>query len=225
MRTLRSLAAIGTFALAFVAATMVSASTAEQRIVEKARVVVEEFRDDPNFKAVPVYIRHAYGVVIVPNMLEGGFILGARYGRGTLLVRNAQSGEWSPPIFVQVAGGSIGLQIGGQSVDLVITLMNEGAVRNVLNANFKIGAGAKGALGPVGAGIGAGTTLNFGEDAYFFARGQGLFAGLAVDGTAIWPDDEAMQAYYGRRVTISELLNHMVDDPQSSGLRQALAAF
>lgn len=200
-------------------------STAEQRIVERARLVIEDFLDDPNFQSMRVYLQNAYGVVIVPDMLEGGFLLGGAYGRGVLLVRDVQSGAWSPPIHVRVVGGSIGLQIGGQKVDLVTTLMNEEAVRKVLTSNFKVGAGAKGALGPVGAGVGAGTTLQFGEDAYFFAKAQGLFAGLSVDGTAILPDSDANRAYYGREVTVSELVSAKVADPTSEGLRRALAMF
>lgn len=202
-----------------------SASTAEQRIVERARLLLEDFRDDPNFRALPVYVRNAYGVVVVPDMLQGGFVVGGSYGKGVMLVRNVQSGAWSPPLFVRVVGGSLGLQLGGQSVDLVTTLMNEGAVRKVLTSNFKIGAEAKGAIGPVGAGIGAGTTLNFGEDAYFFARAKGLFAGLTVEGTAILPDEDANRSYYGRAVTVSEIAGGMIDDPASAGLRETLAAF
>jgi lipid-binding SYLF domain-containing protein len=221
---MRWLGACLALCLVVVSATA-SASTAEHRIVERARLLLEDFRDDPNFRALPVYIRNAYGVVVVPDMLQGGFVLGGSYGTGVMLVRDVQSGAWSPPIFVRVVGGSLGLQIGGQSVDLVTTLMNEGAVRKVLTSNFKIGAEAKGAIGPVGAGIGAGTTLNFGEDAYFFARSKGLFAGLTVEGTAILPDEEANRAYYGRPVTVSEIAGGMIDDPASTGLRQALAAF
>ncbi|GBD43145.1 hypothetical protein HRbin40_00610 [bacterium HR40] len=202
-----------------------SPSSEEQRIVERARLVLEDFLDDPNFAPMRVYVENAYAVVIVPGMLEGGFVIGGSYGRGVMLVRNSRTGEWSPPLFVRVVSGSVGLQIGGQQVDLVTTLMNEEAVRKVLNSNFKVGAGAKGAVGPVGAGLGTGTTLNFGEDAYFFAKARGLFAGLAVDGTAILPDHDATRAYYGRSVTVSELLTAPPDDPTSAGLRSALSTF
>lgn len=223
MRQLRSLF----FALLLLPATAVaqSPSTPEQRLVERARLVVEEFLDDPKFEALRVYVRNAYGVVVAPDLLEGGFIVGGSYGRGVMLVRDVQSGEWSPPIFVRLIGGSIGLQLGGQKVDLITTLMNEEAVRKVLASNFKIGAGAKGALGPVGAGIGAGTTLHFGEDAYFFARTQGLFAGFTVEGTAILPDHDANRAYYGRPLSPTDIVAGRFDDPTSAGLRRALSMF
>ncbi len=222
---MRWLGAVLAVCLVATAVTGAAASTAEQRIVERARLLLEDFGDDPNFRAMPVYVRNAYGVVVVPDMLEGGFVVGGSYGRGVMLVRDVQSGAWSPPIFVRVVGGSVGLQLGGQAVDLVTTLMSEAAVRKVLTSRFKVGAGAKGALGPVGAGIGAGTTLNFGEDAYFFARAKGLFASLAVEGTAILPDEEANRAYYGRPLTLSEIVGGTIDDPASAGLRQVLASF
>ena len=103
-----------------------------------------------------VYVQNAYGVLIVPDLLKGGFIVGGQYGTGVMLARDVQTGLWGEPAFFDVYGGSLGLQVGGQTMDAVFTLMNQGAIDKLLSARFKIGADASGCLGPIGSGVGAG---------------------------------------------------------------------
>ncbi len=197
----------------------------QQRLVDRARVVVDDFRGDPNFRHVAVYVQNAYGVVVVPNLVEGGFIIGGKYGVGVLLARDAQTGEWSDPVFVTLAGATVGLQIGGKASDMLITIMNEAAVNKLLAQGLKLGADASAAVGPVGGSIGAGTTVNFGEDVYVFSRNVGLFAGLTLDGTAIVPKNDWNTAYYGRKVSPKEIIAGKVANPAADPLREALAAF
>ena len=199
----------------------------QQNLVDEARIVAERFQTNPSYAPMKVYVQNAYGVLIVPDMLKGGFILGGQYGNGVFLGRDAQTGLWSEPAFFTVAGGSIGLQVGGEKVSAIYTFMNPRAVDRLLSAQLKIGANAGGALGPVGAGIGAGTTLNFGEDVYLFSQNEGLFGGLAVDGTVIRPRNDWNTAYYGQRLTAAQIVRQKVGagQPAAADLKNVLSRF
>ncbi len=216
-------------ALALLAATPLTSLPAHAgeaaRVVDRARILLEEMRDDPEFRQMRVYVRNAYGVVVVPRLLRGGFILGAQFGRGVLVVRDPRSGRWSDPVFLTLAGGSIGLQIGGQATDLVITIMNRRAVDKILSSEFKIGVDASAALGPVGAGIGAATTTNLGEDLYVFAKNIGLYAGMSFDGAVLAIDPDYLREYYGRAVTPEAVVRGDVSNPQAEPLRRVLTSF
>jgi len=197
-----------------------------QLLVDRARIVVDEFREDQNFKQLPVYIQNAYGLLIFPDLLKAGFIIGAEYGVGVMLARAIRSGEWSDPAFVMLIGGSFGLQIGGKASDMILTVMNEGAVTKIVTSQFKLGTDASIAAGPFGAGVGASTTTQFGEDLYSFARGKGLFGGLALDGAGILPRGEWNKAYFGRPVTPMEILRErQVTNPAALPLKEALGRF
>src|SRR5687767_1332766 len=150
----------------------------EQLVIDKARIVVESFLNDTTFAKMRVYVQNAYGVLIIPNLLKGGFFIGVEHGTGVLLGRDPQSGAWSEPAFFDLWGGSFGLQFGGQTSDAIFTLMNQGAIQKLLTARFQLGADASVAVGELGGGVGAGTTVQFGEDVYAFARNMGLYGGL-----------------------------------------------
>jgi lipid-binding SYLF domain-containing protein len=198
----------------------------QQRLIDRARIVVEEFQADPNFANVPVYVQNAYAVLIVPDMLQGGLILGAEHGVGVLLARDPESGAWGDPAFYEIWGGSIGLQIGGRSSDVLFTLMNAEAVDKLLTTSFKLGADASMAVGRMGAGVGAGTTVRFGEDLYVFARSQGLYGGLALDGSVVSERGEWNEAYYGVGVSARQILRgELGPQPGAAELRAALARF
>jgi SH3 domain-containing YSC84-like protein 1 len=199
----------------------------QQIVVDKARIVVESFLSDSDFAKMHVYVQNAYGVLIVPDLLKGGFFIGVEHGTGVLLARDPQSGNWSQPAFFDIWGGSFGLQFGGQSSDAIFTLMNAGAVQNLLASRFKFGADASVAVGELGAGVGAGTTVQFGEDVYVFTRNLGLYGGLALDGTYIMPRDAWNQALYGQPLTAEQIVNQRMA-PEILGtqaLREALARF
>ena len=177
-------------------------TTGQQRVVERARLALDSFLDDPNFADMRVYVQNAYAVLIVPEMLKAGFFFGGEHGVGVLLVRNPQTGTWGHPAFYDLFGGSFGLQFGGQSSDVVFTIMNEGAVGQLVESKVKMKfeADAGLAVGRVGASVGAGTTTHFGEDLYVFAKSKGLYGGVALDSTVIVPKHDWNQAYYGREV-------------------------
>ena len=157
----------------------------QQHLIDRARIMIEEFQADPNFANVPIYVQNAYAVLIVPDMLQGGLIIGAEHGIGVLIARDTVSGAWGDPAFYELWGGSLGLQIGGRSSDVIFTLMNPEAVDKLLTTSVKIGVDASMAVGRIGAGVGAGTTIRFGEDMYVFSRSRGLYGGLAADGGVV----------------------------------------
>jgi lipid-binding SYLF domain-containing protein len=198
----------------------------EQLLVDRARIVVEEFLNDPNFKQMHVYVQNAYAVVVLPDLLKAGFFVGAEYGKGVMLARDVRSGAWGDPAFFDLIGGSLGLQIGGKASDVIFTIMNDGAVQKILTSRFKLGTDASVAAGPVGAGVGAATTIQFGEDVYVFSKGMGLYGGLTLDGSVFLAKDDWNKVYYGRAVTPMEIIrDKAVTNTGSSGLRDALARF
>jgi SH3 domain-containing YSC84-like protein 1 len=219
---------LGTFAAAGLMALPKGARAAEEQlVVDKARIVVESFLDDIDFAKMRVYVQNAYGVLIVPDLLKGGFFIGVEHGTGVLLARDPQSGAWSEPAFFDIWGGSFGLQFGGQTSDAIFTLMNQGAIQKLLTAHFQLGADASVAVGELGAGVGAGTTVQFGEDVYAFARNMGIYGGLALDGTYAKPRDDLNAAYFGQALTADQIVRRREAPtvPGSQPLRDALARF
>jgi len=225
----RVVTVVGILLTALVGTAAHADTSGQQRVVERARLALDAFLDDPHFEDMRVYVQNAYGVLIIPEMLRAGFFFGAQHGVGVLLVRDPNSGEWGQPAFYSLYGGSFGLQIGGQSSDVVLTIMNQGAVDTLVNADVKVkfGADAGLAVGRVGAGIGAGTTLHFGEDVYAFAKSKGLYGGFTIDGTVVVANDDWNEAYYGRPIEPEEIVRSrtLVANNAVEGLHQALTRF
>jgi lipid-binding SYLF domain-containing protein len=215
-------------ACAVLAATAAPArADQEQLIVDRARIVVESFLADPKLAKMRVYVQNAYGVLVIPDLLKGGFFIGVEHGTGVLLGRDPQSGAWSEPAFFDLWGGSFGLQFGGQSSDAIFTLMNQGAIQKLLTSKFQLGADASVAVGELGAGVGAGTTVQFGEDVYAFARNMGLYGGLALDGTYAKPRNDLNAAYFGQLLTAEQIVRQRQAPamPGTQALREALTRF
>lgn len=195
-------------------------------LVDRARIVVESFKTDPNFANLEVYAQNAFAMIIVPDMLAAGFLVGAEYGKGVMVVRDIRSGQWSNPAFFDLYSGSLGLQFGGKASDAVFTVMNQGAVDRILTNGIQLGTDASVAAGPYGAGVGAGTTLQFGEDIYAFNKGKGLFGGLSVEGTWIRPALASNTAFYGRELTAAQIFaDPSLHAPSADRLREALSSF
>jgi SH3 domain-containing YSC84-like protein 1 len=199
----------------------------QERVVVRARIALDSFLDDPNFAEMRVYVQNAYAVLIVPELLKAGFFFGAEHGIGVLLVRNPQTGAWGQPAFYALYGGSFGLQFGGQSSDVVFTLMNEGAVDKLIAHGIKLGADAAVAAGRLGAGVGAATTTHLGEDIYVFAKNKGLFGGFWLNGAYVAAKDDWNEAYYGRPVDAREIVRQstVVASAEINALHQSLARF
>ncbi|SNB53072.1 Las17-binding protein actin regulator [Arboricoccus pini] len=206
--------------------TLWAQSNEAQILVDRARIVVEQFLATPAKDDMHVYVQNAYGVMVLPDVLKGGLLIGAEYGTGVMLLRDLRTGTFGEPAFFTLAGGSFGLQIGGKSSDLLLTFMNDGAITKLLSSNFKIGTDVSATAGKLGAGIGAATTVHFGEDIYIFSREQGLYAGVSLDGSALKPKDDYDKIYYGQPVTATQILrDRSVSNAGSQQLRDALARF
>ena len=223
----RLISVLALFAVGLAGGVAEAKTDGQQRIVERARLALDSFLDDPNFNHMGVYVQNAYAVLIVPDLLKAGFFVGAEHGIGVLLVRNPQTGAWGKPAFYDLYGGSFGLQFGGVSSDVVFTVMNEGAVDKLLAHGIKLGADLGVAAGRMGAGVGAATTTHLGEDIYVFSKGKGLFGGFWLDGTWLRSKDDWNAAYYGRPVQAREIVREqqVVASAEISALHQSLTRF
>jgi SH3 domain-containing YSC84-like protein 1 len=194
------MAIVGCALLAMVAGPAEAKTDGQQRVVERARHALDSFLEDPKFDYMRVYVQNAYAVLVVPDVIKGGFFLGAEHGVGVLLVRDPQTGNWGQPAFYSLYGGSFGIQFGGSLSDMVITVMNERAVDKLISDRIRFGGDMEMALGRFGIGVGAGTTTHFGEDLYAFSKSEGLYGGASLEGTVVEPKHDWNEAYYGRRV-------------------------
>ena len=147
--------------------------------------MLDEIESAPDQGIPEEVLGSAQCVAVVPTMLKGGFIVGARFGRGVASCRTPKG--WSAPAFFTIKGGSFGLQIGAQAVDLVMLIMNDDGMKNLLSSEFKLGADASVAAGPVGRHAAADTDWKLKAQVLSYSRARGLFAGLELSGAAIEP--------------------------------------
>ncbi len=193
-----------------------------KQLVEKARYTLENFLADPNMGALRDMMKQAKGVFISPQLLKGAFIIGGQGGSGVFLVRDEKSGKWSDPAFYTLGGVSFGLQAGGEAAEVVLVVMSERGVSTMLRSNFKLGADASVAAGPVGAGVG-GATAELSADIVAFTRAKGLYGGISLEGSVVAVRDKWNNAYYRKTVTPTDILVHrQVRNPESAGLIQAI---
>jgi len=186
---------------------------AEDRLKAAARVL-DEIQSAPDQGIPEEVLGSAECVAIVPSMLKGGFIVGARYGRGVASCRTPKG--WSAPAFFTVQGGSVGLQIGGQAVDLVMLIMNQDGMRNLLSSEFELGADASVAAGPVGRHASADTDWKLQAQVLSYSRARGAFAGLELSGAAIKQDKDSTREFYNRMVPFKTALTGTIDAPANA---------
>jgi lipid-binding SYLF domain-containing protein len=192
-------------ALALVALPAAAYGDKADRVRGSIEILDELTRAGDN--AIPTCIlERAEGAIVIPAFLKGGFIVGAEHGKGILSVRDRATGTWSPPTFVALTGGSFGAQIGFESVDLVLLVMNRGAVGQLLQDKFTFGASASVAAGPVGCSARAGTDYHLESQILAYSRAKGLFAGATLNGTVLQSDHSAIEAFYGRRLSSREIV-------------------
>lgn len=173
-----------------------SADSNEAERIRQASEVLTEFGRIPETRIPDGLLSQAYGIAIVPNVIKVGFILGARRGRGVLMVRD-DDGRWSNPAFITLTGGSFGWQIGGQSTDVILVFKSRRSIDGITGGKFTLGADASVAAGPVGRQTGAATDVSFGAEVYSYSRSRGLFVGVALEGASMQIDESANRAYYG----------------------------
>jgi lipid-binding SYLF domain-containing protein len=165
-----------------------------QQLVEKSRIAFLDMITDDNYSEMRQYVKRARALLIFPELVKGAFIIGGEGGSGVLVGRDSHG--WSDPAFYTLASGSLGLQIGGQVAEMVLTIMSGKALDAIINNQFKIGGNIDVAMGPVGKGLSASTTTNFSGDAYSFAKTQGLYGGFSLEGAGIFKRDSWNGEYY-----------------------------
>jgi lipid-binding SYLF domain-containing protein len=201
-----------------------AAASEEQRLIDKATFAVEDLRGKNNFSNLEPYFAQAKAVIIFPELVKAGFILGGEVGDGVMLVRDSDSGEWSYPAFYTLGSASIGMQFGAQVSQVMLLVMTEGGMDKVMSDKLTLGADASVAAGTVGGGVEAATTLNIDADIYSFSLAKGLFGGISLEGAVLVPDEEAAEAYYGKAVSSRAIVIHReVSNPGADGIRAALA--
>jgi lipid-binding SYLF domain-containing protein len=196
----------------------------QKDLVDQSRATLGNFLADPNMSWFRDHLKDAKGIFIVPQFLKAAFFFGGAGGSGVLLVKDEQTGEWSEPAFYTMGAGSFGFQFGAQAAEVVLLILTKRGVDSILVGNFKVGADASVAVGPVGAGMAGATTPNLSVDLLSFVRAKGLFAGIALDGAGLVSRDEWNQDYYGKVVDAKQIVHaHEVSNPHSAPLRDALA--
>ena len=196
-----------------------------QTLVDRSAAVVAELKAEKHYADFAPYMQSAKAVLIVPQLLKAGFIVGGEFGDGVMLTRTTDGG-WSAPAFYSMAGGSIGLQAGAESKRVLIAIMTEKGVNALLTDQFKFGADASISVGEVGGGASASSVGSLDKaDMVAFSRSKGLFGGGALDGTLIRPVPEKNAAYYGAGTTTRDILiSRTVTASGAAGLKAALSA-
>jgi lipid-binding SYLF domain-containing protein len=215
------------FALLVVAALPAAtvAGPEERATVDGAQELVTDFATAPEKRIPPKLLQDASAVIIAPDVVKAGFVVGARHGHGVLLVR--QAGGWSDPVFVTVTGGSFGLQAGVSSTDLFLVIRNARSLDRIFKGTGKLalGADATVAAGPIGREASAATDAQLKAEILAYSRSRGLFGGVALDGDTIVVDHGSNERYYGKRkVTVAEIVSGTVSEPKDAAVLRARLA-
>src|SRR6202167_1890210 len=182
--------------------------------LDNATSVMHEIMGMPD-KGIPEEVlEHAKCVAVIPHMVKGGFVFGAQGGKGVATCRTADG--WSAPAFITISGGSWGLQIGVEAVDVVMVFQNDIAMKKLLDSNFQVGGDASAAAGPVGRHAQAGTDWKLETEILTYSRAKGAFAGLTLTGASLRQDDDSRRAIYGPDVTTRALLLGKVPVPAAA---------
>ena len=163
--------------------------------IESAKAVLDQIMLAKDSTIPMNILESATCVGVVPGLIKGAFVFGAQYGQGVVTCRTGHG--WSAPVFIRMAGGSWGLQIGGQSTDLILIAVNDRGFQDLLKSKFKIGGDASCAAGPVGRAGQASTDWKMSAELLSYSRNKGLFAGISLDGTSVSQNKEDTELYYG----------------------------
>lgn len=207
------------FALAAAFAGSVQAGQDEEQKAREAVRVLDEIMQAPDRRLPDSLLRDAEAVAVVPDVVKAGLVVGGRHGRGLLSLRG-RDGTWSNPTWIAITGGSVGLQAGVQSTDVVLVFRTRRGVDGIVNGKFTLGADASVAAGPVGRNANSSTDAQLKAEIYSYSRSRGLFAGIALDGAVLSIDHDANAAVYGRDTTA-----RMIFEGRVAGAPDAVVEF
>jgi lipid-binding SYLF domain-containing protein len=190
-----------------VAAGAVYAATKEQKRLENCGIVMQEVLNIPDNLPQQVLAK-AECVIVFPSELRLAFGMGKEYGRGAMVCRTGKefNGPWGAPAMYALEGDSIGMQVGGESTDLILLVMNRNGVASILSSKIKLGGDASAAAGPKGRDASADTDLWMRAEILSYSRSRGLFAGVSLEGSTLRPDNKANTRIYGRKITARAIL-------------------
>lgn len=183
-----------------------SSASDQARLIDEARTTLQSFTADPKNQAIHEMLSRSRAVLVFPNLVKGGFIVGVEGGRGILFARHASSRSWGQPVFMGVADVSLGLQAGVQAAETIMAVYTDRALDKLLTDKVKLGADLSVAVVGAGGGAETATASNFSGDIAVISRAKGLYGGVSVEGGVLAADDDANRAYYGRSVTPREIL-------------------
>jgi lipid-binding SYLF domain-containing protein len=192
-----------------------------QARVDAAKTTLSNFVRDPEMTWFREHVGQAKAVMVSPQILQAGFIVGGSGGGAVVIAHNRSGTGWNGPAFYTVAAGSIGLQAGAQASEMVALIMTEKALNSLMSTSFKLGGEVSIAAGPVGAGTGAPITA----DMVVYTRSKGLYGGINLDGTVITIDEGHNRAYYGQTVTpVDILVTRSVSNPNGAALAHEVSS-
>jgi lipid-binding SYLF domain-containing protein len=220
MKSLLKFAAAAALATGFFAPAA-QASDARS-VLAHADATASDLRHDSVFGDARHNLRNARAILIIPALVKGGFVFGAEGGDGVLIARTRHG--WSSPAFYSMGSASFGLQIGLEQAQLVMIIMTDRALRAVERSKFKFGADAGLTVVTLGAGVGGATSGNLSGDIILWSKSQGAYGGLTINGSVIAPEDDTNADFYGRSVTVPEILHNGVSNPETKRLQANLAA-
>ncbi len=213
---MRAMSLLMVGALALTAGNL-SAESGRQESIERLNMASETLSamiHTPD-KGIPEeVISNAKCIVVVPHLVKGGFVIGAEHGRGVATCRTPEG--WSAPAFVSIGGGSWGLQIGVEGVDLVMLVMNDHGLQHMLSSKFKVGADASASAGPVGRHASAGTDWKMDSEILTYSRSKGVFAGISLDGAIVQQDKDSTRAIYRSEPSFRATLAGQIHKPNST---------
>jgi SH3 domain-containing YSC84-like protein 1 len=208
------LAALGLMGmLALPACASADKATLDDRVTA-ATATIQQIMSVPDYGIPNKIAQQATCIGVIPGLKKGAFIFGAEYGRGVVTCRTGHG--WSAPVFITIGGGSFGLQLGGESTDLVLVAVNDKGFQDLLQAKFKLGAGASAAAGPVGRNTAAGTDWKMNAELLTYSRSKGLFAGIDLSGASISQSQDDTRIFYGEDHSFDEILKGNVPVPDEA---------
>jgi len=182
--------------------------------LDHAARVMQQIMATPD-KGIPdEVLDKAQCVAVVPDLLKGGFVVGAEHGRGVATCRTAHG--WSAPAFFAITGGSWGLQIGVEGIDLIMVFMDKEGANQMLSSKFELGGDASASAGPVGRHASADTDWKMNTKVLTYSRSKGVFAGLTLNGARIAPDEDSTRAFYGHIVSTRKILDGKIPTPPAA---------
>lgn len=205
------------FALAALFSLFIVQAKSQEKQEDKITASTQVLKDFGNMKeSIPEQLlKVTEGIIIVPRLINGGFVLAAKRGKGIAMVKLAD-GSWSNPVFVTITGGSVGLQAGVQSIDLVLIFKSRETLEKIGKGSFTLGGDISATAGPVGRNSTASTDYKMEAEVYSYSRSKGLFAGISLSGSAISVDSKANEAFYGKSVDAKDLFSNSTENTSAS---------